>query len=97
MQQTTLFSVNSRTNNSAHNKRNLDTNPNTEFSYNDILRDEVSKMSKQRKRSSVNNQLAQSSANARPVLNSAPQISLLPNYIANLSLGPTQNQVIKKM
>ena len=95
MQQTTLFSVNSRTNSSTRSTRNLDTNSNIEFSYDDILRDEVSKISKQRKRSNANKQLAQSNADARPILNSTPQISLLPNYISNLSFGSAQNQVIK--
>ena len=62
-----------------------------EFSYNDVLYDEMSRNVKRHKRNTSNNSRNGSSANAATTLNTSSKISMFSNPMTNFSLGGIQS------
>ena len=84
-----------RTNSASSSSRTTDSYTEPEFSYNDVLRDEVSRFNKQRKRHTSNNSRYNNNSNIKNNFNTSPQLSLFPDYNNNFSVATSTNNANK--
>ena len=89
-QSSILTNVNAkRINHSTSTSRAAEAYEEPEFSYNDVLYDEMSRNMKRYKRNTSNNSRNSSNANTATTLNTSSKISTFSNPLAGLSLGGT--------